>query len=110
VFKILIQDNAGRRRLWENINYLKSLLLGYGFNLGRSNSGIVPVIVGDEAKLIEFYKDLKRAGVYANIVSYPAVRRKECRIRICVMKELTKEQLKQAADIIAVVGKKYGII
>ncbi|MDR1327282.1 MAG: aminotransferase class I/II-fold pyridoxal phosphate-dependent enzyme [Heliobacteriaceae bacterium] len=110
VFKIMIQDKAGRRELWENINYLKSLLLSHGFNLGRSNSGIVPVIVGDEAKLIDFYKDLKLAGVYTNIVSYPAVRRKECRIRICVMKELTKEQLKQAADTIAVVGKKYGVI
>lgn len=110
VFKLLIQDKAGRRELWDNINYLKSLLHGYGFNLGRSNSGIVPVIVGDEAKLIAFYKDLKLAGVYTNIVSYPAVRRKECRIRICVMKELTKAQLKQAAEIIAAVGKKHGVI
>jgi glycine C-acetyltransferase len=109
-FKLLIQDKAGRGELWENINYLKHLLSGYGFNLGKANSGIVPVIVGDEDKLIHFYNDLKRAGVYTNIVSYPAVRRKECRIRICVMRELTKEQINRAADIIADAGKKYGII
>jgi 7-keto-8-aminopelargonate synthetase-like enzyme len=70
----------------------------------------VPVIVGDEEKLIKFHRDLKLAGVYTNIVSYPAVRRKECRIRLCVMKELTKEQIVRAVEIIADVAKKHAII
>jgi glycine C-acetyltransferase len=109
-FKLLRDDKAGRLELWDNINYLKSLLAGHGFNLGNSNSGIVPVIVGDEEKLIKFHHDLKLAGVYTNIVSYPAVRRKECRIRLCVMKELTKEQIARAVEIIADVAKKHAII
>lgn len=110
VFKILSNNEAGRKKLWENINYFKSLLLERGFNLPNTESGIVPIVIGDEPKLIELYKDLVLSGVYANIVTYPAVRRKECRVRFCIMKELTKVQLESAVEIIAKVAKKHGII
>jgi glycine C-acetyltransferase len=110
VFKLLAEDKAGREKLWVNINYIKNELSKKGFDTGDSRSGIVPIIVGDELKLIQFSNDLRDAGVYTNIVTYPAVRRKECRIRICVMKDLTKEQMDKALSIISAAGKKHGII
>ena len=110
IFDLLETDTAGRDKLWENINDLKEKLNEKGFNTGDSQSGIIPVIVGDEDKLFKFHKDLRLNGVYTNIVSYPAVRRKECRIRICVMKDLSKDEIDKAVSIITEMGKKYGII
>lgn len=110
VFKLLEADQAGRKELWQNITYLKTELQKRGFNTGESESGIVPIIVGDEPKLIHFTNDLRAHGVYANIVTYPAVRRKECRVRLCVMKDLTKRDLDKALCVITEQGKKHGII
>jgi 8-amino-7-oxononanoate synthase len=110
VFKLLEHDIAGRDKLWENINYMKSQLEAIGFNVSNSQSGIIPIIVGDEQKLFEFYNDLRLSGVYTNIVTYPAVRRKECRLRLCVMKDLTQSQMDRAIQIITQKGKEYGII
>jgi len=110
VFKLLENDEAGKTKLWENINYIKSSLQAKGFNTGNSQSGIIPIIVGDEKKLFEFYNDLRLSGVYTNVVTYPAVRRKECRLRLCVMKDLTQDQMDRAIQIISQKGKEYGII
>ena len=64
----------------------------------------------DEQILFKLYGELRAAGVYVNIVTYPAVRRKECRLRLCTMKELSFEQIDKAVEIIAEKGRKYGII
>ncbi len=110
VFKLLENDEAGRAELWENINYIKNSLDERGFNTGGTESGIIPIIVGDEDKLIRMCNELRAEGVYTNIVTYPAVRRKECRIRLCAMKDLTKEEIDKAIDIITQKGREYGLI
>ena len=110
IFKLLEHDKAGRKDLWENIKYIKEKLNKAGFNTGNSQSGIVPIIIGDEPILFKMYEDLRLSGVYTNIVTYPAVRRKDCRIRLCVMKDLTHAQIDKAVEIITKIGKKYGVI
>lgn len=110
VFKLLETDNAGRKKLWENTEYLKSKLLEKGFDIGHSQSAVVPVMVYSEPILFEMYDKLRKRGVYVNIVTYPAVRRKECRLRLCTMKELSFEQIDKAVEIIAELGREYGLI
>ena len=110
IFKLLEHDRAGRKELWENINHIKEKLNKAGFNTGNTQSGIVPIIIGDEPTLFKMYEDLRLSGVYTNIVTYPAVRRKDCRIRLCIMKDLTHAQIDKAVEIITKIGKKYGVI
>ena len=110
VFKLLETDNAGRKKLWENTEYLKSKLLEKGFDIGHSQSAVVPVMVYSEPILFEMYDKLRKRGVYVNIVTYPAVRRKECRLRLCTMKELSFEQIDKAVETIAELGREYGLI
>ncbi len=110
VFKLFENDAAGRDKLWENIEYLKCCLLQKGFDIGHSQSAIVPVMIYDEQILFELYDKLRRNGVYVNIVTYPAVRRKECRLRLCVMKDLTFLQIEKAVDIIAKYAVEFGIL
>lgn len=109
-FKLLEADNAGREKLWQNTEYLKSKLLENGFDIGHSQSAVVPVMIYSEPILFEMYEKLRQRGVYVNIVTYPAVRRKECRLRLCTMKDLTFKQIDKAVEIISALGREYGLI
>ena len=110
VFKLLQNDEAGRIELMQKTEYLKDKLNKAGFDTGHSQSAVVPVMINDEPILFDMYEKLRKKGVYVNIVTYPAVRRKECRLRLCTMKDLTYEQIDKAVSIIAELGRDYGII
>jgi glycine C-acetyltransferase len=71
---------------------------------------VIPVIVGDEDKLAAIHNELRRRGVFTNVVTYPAVRRKECRLRISIMSSLTTEQMDTALAVLADVGRKHDLI
>ncbi len=106
VFKLFQQDKAGRSMLWEKINYLKSKLIQAGFDIGNPQSAIIPVMIYDEEKLFKIHSELREKGLYTNIVTYPAVRRKECRLRLCAMKELTFNQIDYAVEILKNTARK----
>ena len=110
VFKLMEADQAGRERLWENVNYMLNGLHTLGFNTGHTESAIIPVIVGDEQKLGAFQNDLREHGVFTNVVTYPAVRRKECRLRVSIMNSLSKDEMDQALSLFAEFGRKYSVI
>ena len=110
VFKLLEKDKAGRKELLRKTEYLKLQLKNNGFDIGHSESAIVPVMIYNEEILFKLYQELRELGVYVNIVTYPAVRRKECRLRLCMMKDLGFKQIDKAVQIITRKGKEYGII
>jgi glycine C-acetyltransferase len=110
VFKLFREDAAGRRQLWDNIRALRGGLAALGFDTGDTVSGIIPVIIGDETRLAEFHNDLRAHGVFTNIVSYPAVRRRDCRLRVSVMSSLTPADIDYALGQFAALGRKHGVI
>ncbi|MBU0755885.1 MAG: aminotransferase class I/II-fold pyridoxal phosphate-dependent enzyme [Planctomycetes bacterium] len=110
VFGLLESDTAGREQLWRNIRHMLQGLKSLGFNTGDTESAIIPVIIGDENKLALFHNDLRRNGVFTNFVSYPAVRRKECRLRVSIMNTLTRAEMDGALRIFETLGKKHGIL
>jgi glycine C-acetyltransferase len=110
VFKLLKEDKAGRDKLWRNIEALLGGLKALGFNTGETDSAIIPIIVGDELKLVAFCNDLRDSGIYTNIVTYPAVRRKECRLRLCVMNSLTAKDISRVTAVFTRLGRKHKII
>lgn len=110
VFRKLIEDRAGREALWRNIRYLVGRLKAMGFDTGRTESAIVPIMVGDEVRLARFHNELRVRGVFTNMVTFPAVRRKECRLRVSVMSTLTREDMDRALAVFGELGRKHGII
>ena len=99
VFNLFEKDKAGRSELMKKTKYLKEKLINAGFDVLNTQSAIIPVMIYDEKKLFKLYQELRMQGVYVNIVTYPAVRRKECRLRLCVMKDLTYGELNKAVEI-----------
>lgn len=110
VFDLFEKDQAGRSRLWENIDYFKCRMLRLGFDVGNSQSPIVPVMVRDEDRLGALHADLVRNGVFTNVVSFPAVRRKECRLRLNMMASHSRADLDYVLGVFAKLGAKYNLI
>jgi 7-keto-8-aminopelargonate synthetase-like enzyme len=110
VFHILMDDPDLHRRLWENVTYLRQGVKAAGFRIGDTESAIIPIIVGDEERLAAFSNATRRRGVVGNLVSYPAVRRKECRLRLNVMATLTKEDMDFALRILTEEGRRTGVL
>lgn len=97
-------------RLWDNAKYFKSLLKAMGFDISKSQTPITPIMVGDEAKTMAFSKKLLERGVFVSGIVFPTVQKGKGRIRCMVSALHTKEQLKQAADIMCQTAREMGII
>lgn len=82
---LIDEEPQWRDKLWQNINYLKKGLDEMGFDTGNTQSAIIPVMVGDAALNAEVCKLLLEAGIYTNQIGYPAVARKDARIRMSIM-------------------------
>ncbi len=95
--------------LWHNIRHFRERLLSYGFNIGRSETAIFPIIIGDDYKVKEAVKLLHEQGIYANPVLYPAVRKSQSRIRMSLMSSHTIDHLDAAFEALKIVDKKIGI-
>lgn len=107
---ILANDDTFTTQLWDNSSYFKDLLEDAGFDIGHSQTPITPVMVGDEEKTMQFSKLLLDNGVYVSAIVFPTVPKGKGRLRCMISASHSKEDLKQAADIMKEVGKKLSII
>ena len=96
---ILEEDNSLVERLWENTAFFKRGLEQLGFNTGKSETPITPVIVGEGALAMKLSQRLFQEGVFAQGIVYPTVPADKCRVRTIVTAIHTREDLAQALDI-----------
>ena len=108
--EILSESTELVDRLWENGRYFKAKLKGIGFDIGHSETPITPVIIGDEAKAMQFSDELFKEGLFAQGIAFPTVPRGKARVRNIVTAAHTKDMLDEAVSIFEKVGKKSGII
>ena len=64
------------RKPLANVRHMNEGLEAMGFDIGNTQSAIIPVVVGNEPKLKDFLKDLLDAGIFMNYVAFPAVAEK----------------------------------
>lgn len=96
--------------LFENARFLRDGLQNTGFILGNSNSQIIPILIGQEDAAMKVSNQLLAAGVFAQAVRYPTVRKGSARLRLSVTATHNKEQLQRAIEALAQVGKRSKII
>jgi len=102
------EEPVWKDQLWENIEYFKKGFLSLGLDVGSTNSAIVPVKVGDINLNARICNLLLEAGIYANQINYPAVSRKDARIRMSLMATHTQQQLDKVLNAWEWVIKKTG--
>jgi glycine C-acetyltransferase len=107
----VMQEEPWRiERLWASTTRFKAELTRLGFDTGRSETPITPIIVGESEAAIRFSGRLFEEGVFATSVVYPTVALDQARLRTIVTAALTDEHLDQALQAFAKVGRELGII
>lgn len=108
--EVMRREPDRRARLWENTRRLQAGLRDIGFDIGPTQTPIVPVLIGPLEKTFVFWKQLFDAGVFTNPVVPPAVPPSQCRLRTSVMATHTAEQIDRALGSFAQIGKALGVI
>jgi len=107
---IIEQEPEVLDRLWENTRFMQEGLRRLGFNIGKSNTPIIPIILGDDYRTGIAWKTLLEAGVYTNPVVSPAVPPNQSLLRTSYMATHTRELLEEALEIFAHVGRQLDLI
>ena len=103
--ELIDEEPQWRHKLWDNINYLKNGLIDAGFDVGTTASAVIPVKVGDISKTLEAGRLLLDAGIYTNPIMYPAVSKKNARIRMNVMASHSREHLDKVLEAFATIDR-----
>ena len=107
---VLQQEPQRRTQLWKNTRHLQDGLRNLGFDIGPTETPIVPVLIGPLEKTFLFWRKLFDAGVFTNPVVPPAVPPSQCRLRTSLMATHTPEQIDKALGVFAELGKELGVI
>ena len=107
---VIYNEPERLKRLWDNTKFFKEELKKAGFDTGKSETPITPVMVGDEKKAKELSKMLFDEGVFALAIVFPTVPKGKARIRTIVTSDHTQENLQKAVNAFVKCGKKLGII
>jgi glycine C-acetyltransferase len=108
--RILSESTERVDRLWENTRYFKEGMKAAGFDIGKSETPITPVMLG-EAKLAQtFSRRLFELGIFAQAIGYPTVPRGKARIRVMISASHSKEDLDFALEQFRNVGRELGVI
>jgi glycine C-acetyltransferase len=109
----LLDSEAGDRlikKLWSNTKFFKRNLKKLGFNTGKSETPIVPIMIGDAAKAFQFSRELFAEGVFVGAIGFPTVPEGKARLRAIVTASHKRSDLERALEIFARVGKKLEIV
>lgn len=105
--EIMKREPERVQRLNNNATYMRQSLRQLGFDIGASESAIIPIVVGNEFKCLTIWKELVEMGVYTNAVLYPAVPQDRGILRTSYTSEHTREHLNKALDIFSKLKKKH---
>lgn len=108
--ELLMESTDLNKKLWENSTYLRQGLADLGFDTGKSETPIIPCMIGDENKTQQFSDRLYEKGVYAKAIVFPTVPRGTGRVRNMPSAAHTKEMLDEALSVYKEVGKELGVI
>jgi 8-amino-7-oxononanoate synthase len=108
--EILRSEPERRAALWQNTKRLADGLKSLGFDIGPSETPIIPVLIGPLDKTLVVWRQLFDAGVFTNPVVPPAVPPSQCRLRASVMATHTAAQVDFALEAFAALGKSVGVI
>ncbi len=108
--EIIKQEPERRKKLWHNTNKMLKGLKEIGYDIGSSETPIIPLMIGDDTKTINFWHELYENGIFANPIIPPAVPPGRSLIRTSYMATHTDEDLDEAIDIYKKVGKKLELI
>lgn len=97
--EIIQQEPERIDKLWQNTHYAMAQLKNAGFEIGKTESPILPIYIRDDLKTFQFAKMMADDGVFVNPVVSPAVRGADSLIRFSLMATHSFAQIDRAVEI-----------
>jgi 8-amino-7-oxononanoate synthase len=107
---IIETEPERREALWRNTKKMFKGFKELGFEVGPSQTPIIPIVVGESENAFIMAMMLQEEGVFANVAVSPAVPNGRALIRTSYMATHTEEQLNHVLMAFEKVGKRIGII
>lgn len=107
---IIIAEPQRRKRLWQITHRMHRGFRELGFDIGDTETPIIPIMVGENLKTFKFWKMLFDQGLFANTAIAPAVPPGTARIRTSYTATHTDAQMDRVLEVFEKVGKKMGVI
>ena len=96
--------------LHQKARYFRDGLTKAGFDLGGSNTHIMPVMCKDERKAVFMHIALLECGVFMIPLVYPSVKPGEERLRVNVTRGHTQEDLDMALELLKTYGEAFFVL
>ena len=107
---IMIEEPERREHLWELTSHAQKAFKDAGFDIGHTQSPIIPLFVRDTIKAMTVVKLAYEAGVFITPVIAPAVPEKDVLIRFALMATHSIEQVDEAVEKLTAIFKQLEII
>ncbi len=107
---IIEREPERRERLWKITKRMMEAFRSLGFEIGPTETPIIPIMIGSIENTFAFWKAIFDEGLFTNPVTPPAVPENSCRLRTSYIATHTDEQLDYVLDVFGKVGKKMGVI
>lgn len=107
---VLEREPQHVERLWSHTRRFKQAMSGLGFDIGRSETPITPVMVGDSARAKALSQRLFELGVFALPIVFPMVAKDKARIRTIMNAALSEEDVQFALGAFETAGRELKVI
>lgn len=107
---VIEQEPERRFRLWRNVHRMAAEYRRMGWNIGGTQSPIIPLIIGDAERTLIFWRRLFDSGIFTNPIVSPAVPQDMCLLRTSYMATHTDEELDRVLETVERVGTELGLI
>lgn len=108
--EIIKQDTSLKDKLWQNVSYFRQKIVEAGFDIGQSQTQIIPIMVGNSEKAVEFSQLLCEEGIFTRAVRPPTVPEGQARIRISITASHTESDLEKVVQVFTKVSQKLGLL
>ena len=108
----MLEDHGAElvSELHEKAAYMRKALTDVGFDLGESNTHIMPVMCREERKALFTHVALLESGVMMVPITYPGVKLGEERLRLNVTRGHSREDMDQAIELLKIYGEAFFIL
>ena len=106
-----IKQNRAKqqKKLEKNTSMFSSGLKQLGYDI-KSQTHIIPIIIGDEKKTLEFGRFMYENKVFAQPIRYPTVPKNSARLRVSVTAWLEKSHIESALSVFERAAEKFKLV
>ena len=107
---IIQKEPERRERLWEITDKMKSGYQSMGYDIGPTETPIIPVYIRNDELAFMLWRLLRENGIFTNPIVYPAVPKGEALIRTSYSATHSDEDLDTVLGLFEKCGKQLGIL